>query len=271
MVVLARLVTGFMLLGLLFRILQGAMTFQMMSPPLFELDLEVSFRLFKFLQLDQLIVYSHVGSIVFTILLFLSGAGALLVPRKNYFFLAFVILFFLYYIAYNTFIVHHSHQIAAAIWVAVPFCAVKWQNRKFMWDAMRYYACLIYVLSCFVKFKGGAIYAWNNGVNSVKLNLAEYLYNYPDAIMAKILSFSIANPFILNFGHDLVIILEGVMVVGFFTRRYDKWLLWIPVIVHVSTYFFSDVFFIEMLVLVFLFLNGKQLNWLCKKAPFLAR
>lgn len=271
MIILARLVTGFILAGLFFRMLQGAMTYQMMGPPLFELDIEISFRIFKFLQLDRLVVDSSLGSVIFSISLFLTGIMCFLFPNRNYLFPAFTILFFIYYLAYNTFIVHHSHQIAAAIWITVPFWAKKGLTRKFLWEAMRYYACFVYVMTCFVKFKGGAIYEWNNGVNSVKLNLAEYLYHYPDALAAKILSFTISHPFILNIGHDVVILLEGAMVVGFFTKKYDKWLLWIPVIVHLSTYFFSDVFFMEMLVLVFLFFSDTQLAYIHKRVPFLAR
>jgi len=59
-------------------------------------------------------------------------------------------------------------------------------------------------------------------------------------------------------------LLEGIMVVGFFTKKYDRWLIWVPVVIHVTTYFFSDVFFIELLVVDLSFLSVTQLDRLGK-------
>jgi hypothetical protein len=44
----------------------------------------------------------------------------------------------------------------------------------------------------------------------------------------------------------------------------------LPVIIHIATYFFSDVFFIEMLVLIFLFFSNRQVETIGKKIPLLA-
>lgn len=259
------------LLALLFRLTQYAMLHQFLSPPLFGLGLELPFRLFRFLHLDDLLVHSPFGSIAFTVILSGMAAACFFFPEKNYLFPVFSILFFLYFLGYDTLMIHHIHPLAAMVWITVPFWARKLENRWLLWDAMRYYACYIYAASFIFKIIGGSLFVWQNGENSVKVNVAHYLYQFPDVFAAKILSFSIAHPAILNAGHLFTMIIEGLMIIGFFTKKYDRWLLWIPIIVHLSTYIFSDVYFFEFLVLIFLFFDEKQVAWIQRKIPVLAK
>lgn len=250
---------------------QHALPFQYLSPPLFGLGLEIPFRLFKYVALDKVLIYSTAGSIAFTIALFCMSILCFLFPHKHLFFVVFSIVFLLYFISYDMFTISHVHPLSALVWISLPFWAKKAESRWLLWEGMRYYACFIYAVSFLYKIMGGSLFFWENGVNSVKWNVAEYLLQNPNSVTATILSFSIAHPFILNAGHLLVMVAEGLMVIGFFTKKFDKWLLWIPIMVHVSTYLYADVFFLEMLVLVFLFFNDKQITWIRKKIPVLAK
>lgn len=269
--VLARLVMAAILFSLAFRMAQHSLPFQFLSPPLFGLNLEMPFRLFKYFQLDKILVDSSAGSIAFTCALFLTAICCFLLPQKNFLFIVFSILFYLYFLSYDMFTILHGHPLTAMVWITVPFWARRVKSRLFLWDGLRYYACFIYVVSFIYKILGKSLFVWDNGVNSVKWNVAEYLYHFPDTIPSKILSFSIAHPFFLNAGHLAVMLAEGLMVIGFFTKRYDRWLIWIPILVHLSTYLYSDVYFVEMLVLVFLFFNDKQVAWIQRKIPVLAK
>ncbi len=268
---LVRLVMATILLALLFRLTQNALPYQFLSPPMFGLGLEMPFRLYKFLHIDNLIVSSTIGSMIFTAFLFLMAILCFLFPEKYYLFPLFSILYFLYYLSYDTVKISHGHDLTAMVWITIPFWAGSLRNRWLLWEGLRYYACFIYAVSFVYKIIGGSLFVWNNGVNSVMDNSAYYLYQQPDTLASSIISFTIAHPLILNAGHLVVMIAEGLMFIGFFTRKYDRWLLWVPVLVHVSTYLFSDVFFIEFLVMIFLFLDDKQVAWIQRKFPVLAR
>lgn len=268
---LVRLVMATMLLALLFRLSQNALPHQFLSPPMFGLGLEMPFRLYKFLHIDDLIVSSAIGSLAFTFILFIMTILCLLYPEKNRLFPLFSIIYFLYYLSYDTFKISHGHDLTAMVWVTIPFWAMSTKNRWMLWDGMRYYACFIYAISFVYKITGGSLFEWNNGVNSVMDNTAYYLYQHPDTLASGILSFTIAHPVILNTGHLAVMIAEGLMFIGFFTKKYDRWLLLVPVLVHGSTYLFSDVYFIDFLVMIFLFLDDKQVAWIQRKIPVLAK
>jgi hypothetical protein len=78
--------------------------------------------------------------------------------------------------------------------------------------------------------------------------------------MSSVIKFTITHPLLLNSGLMLIYLLEAIMVIGFFTKKWDHFLLWIPIIVHLSTYFFSDVYFLEMLIGILPFLSNSFIN-----------
>lgn len=268
---LARLVMGFILLSLAFRLAQYALPFQFLSPPLYGLGLEIPFRLFKFLALDKILIESPAGSAIFSFTLFAVAIICFRYPQTNFFWIAFSLIFFLYFICYDMTAISHLHPLSAIVWITVPFWAKRPGSRWLLWEGMRYYACFIYAASFIYKIIGGSLFFWENGVNSVKWNVAEYMYQNPGSITSEILSYSIGHPLILNAGHLVVMLAEGLMIVGFFTKKFDRYLVWVPVLVHLSTYLYSDVFFLEMLILVFLFFNDKQIAWLQKEIPVLLK
>ncbi|MEP6514474.1 MAG: hypothetical protein ABJA79_11430 [Parafilimonas sp.] len=181
-------------------------------------------------------------------------------------------MFFIYTISYNITIVHHAHPLSITILITLPFWAKRSQTWKLLWDGMRYYVCFAYTAAFIWKtLVGTSFFVWNNGLVSAKYNLAENIYHNPGSFSSGIMRYFISHPQLLNAGHAVIVLLEGLMITGFFTKKFDKYLLWFPVIIHVSTYFFSDVFFIEMIVCVFVFLNDTQINRIGSRFPLLAK
>lgn len=270
-VLICRLVMLVALLSLVLRWFSGALPWQILPGPLFNLNLDLTYRTYHYFNLEHILFGQHGIAALFTAALFLSCLTGLLRPQKTYPFIIYTILIITYMIGYNLIITHHSHQLALLSPAALPFFVKNVKNRIRLIEGFRYYICFVYVVAFIFKLTGGSFFVWNNGVNSVKMNLVEYLYHFPDAIPARIISFGIAHPWILNTGHTLILLLEGVMIIGFFTKRYDKWLIWLPIMVHLSTYLFSDVLFVEMFVFIFFFLNDGQLKWIKQRMPILVK
>jgi hypothetical protein len=270
-IVLQRLVLAYILFFLLFRLFTNATPSHTLQPPLYLIQFDPVYWLFKFSFLS-LINSNQLAADIFDTILFASCALAILFPLKRLFVISFSILLLLYAVSYNIAIVHHAHPLSLTIIITFPFWVKRPTDWKLMWEGMRYYVCFVYTASFIWKtVLGNSFFVWNNGVTSTKLNLAEYLYHNPHSFSAGIMKYFIVHPALLNTGHVLVILLEGLMVIGFFTKKYDKYLILLPVIIHLATYFFSDVFFIEMLVGLFAFLNVRQINWLSTKLPLLTR
>ncbi|MEO7294097.1 MAG: hypothetical protein ABIW34_13390 [Ginsengibacter sp.] len=270
-IVIERLVLVYILFFLLFRYFTNATPSHILQPPLYLIQFDPLYWLFKFSFLS-LINSNQLAADIFDAILFASCALAILFPLKRLFVIFFSLFLLIYAVIYNISIVHHAHPLSLTIIVTLPFWVRRSTDWKLMWEGMRYYVCFIYTASFIWKsVLGNSFFVWNNGVTSTKLNLAEYIYHNPYSFSAGIMKYFIAHPALLNTGHVLVILFEGCMVIGFFTKKYDKLLILLPVIIHLATYFFSDVFFIEILVGLFTFLNARQINWLSTKLPILAR
>lgn len=271
-IVLCRLVFSFILLSLIFRFLLNTTPSHLLQPPLFNLNLDLTYWLYQYLRIPQLIVYNEAGAIIFDILLFGCCITTILFPSKRIIIIFFSILFLVYAITYNTYIVHHAHPLTVLTLITVPFWCKKLKNWKLMWEGMRYYVCYIYAMSFIWKaFISNSFFFWNDGVGSVKLNVAEYMYHYPGTAVTSIYAFFIEHPYLLNIGNTFIFLLEGLMVIGFFTKKYDRILMMLPVIIHLSTYVFADVFFIEMLVLIFAFFKKEDVELISRKLPLISK
>ena len=270
-VILTRLVFIFILFFLAFRFFINVTPSHFLQPSLFLLQFDFTYWIYQLSHIPDVIIKSQAGVIIFDFLLFITCIMSILFPLKRIFIICFSFLFFIYALSYNMYIVHHAHPLSVMMLITLPFWSSKKENWKLLWEGMRYYICFIYSASFIWKtILGTSFFFWNNGINSVKSNLVEYIYYNPHSITTSILQYLISHPAFLNIGSIIVVLLEGLMVVGFFTQRFDKYLMIFPIIIHIATYFFADVFFIEMLVLIFVFFSGKQIENISRKIPALA-
>ena len=270
--VIGRLVFTFFFLSLSFRFLIHATPSQFLEPVLFQLNFYFTYWLFKLSGLSYAIIENRIGSILFDFLILTSGFLCILFPSKKMICILFGCLFFVYAIAYNTYIVHHAHPLAIMTLISIPFYFRNTQIWNFLWESIRCYVCYLYTISFIWKlFVGKSLLFWNMGVNSVKLNLVEYIYDFPNANLTILYNYLIANPVILNSGTIFIFLLEGFMMIGFFTKKFDYILLFIPIIIHTATYFFADVFFMDMLIGVFTFLSTNQILKIKSAFPFIAK
>ncbi len=271
-IVISRLVFIFIFCCLVFRFFLHATPSHLLQPPLFLSSLDITYWLYQFLRIPGFIIYNHAGAVLFDACLLIFCMLAIVFPLKKNFIIIFSFLFFIYAITYNTYIVHHAHPLTIMMLITVPFWFKKYNIWKLMWEGIRYYVCYIYVMSFVWKlWINDSFFYWNQGIGSVKMNLVEYLYHYPGTIMSSFLKFFIAHPYLLNIGNTFIFLLEGLMVVGFFTKKYDRLLMLLPIIIHVCTYIFADVFFIEMLILIFAFFTKKDVEITRRRIPLILK
>jgi hypothetical protein len=124
--------------------------------------------------------------------------------------------------------------------------------------------CYVYVSAFIWKlFIGKSLLFWNQGVNSAKYNLVEYIYHFPHSYLSAFYRWFIAHPDLLNAGFVGTTLLEGALVIGFYTKKWDRLLVLFIILIHFISYLFSDVFFAEFLIGLVPFLTDGYL----KKLP----
>lgn len=259
--ILTRLVTGSLLFFLLLRVCEHATLSGLQAPPLFSVELDLTYWLFKLSRLPQVLTQHPFVSTLFDILLFAVGLLVFLFPLKRWLIGTFAGLLFIYCLTFDLYATHHLAQVYGFMVILLPFLVRDNKAFSLSWEGMRYYTCLIYVLAFVWKIcLGDAFFNVQQGVVTFKLNLVDYMALNPQGTLTAVYEWFLRHPWILNTGAKTIVLLEGVMVIGFFTKKFDRILIWIPVVIHVATYFFSDVFFIELLVLDLSLLSPEQLN-----------
>jgi hypothetical protein len=262
-IILTRLVVGYMLIFLVLRLVENSTPSGLMSPPLFIVQMDISYWLYRLIHIGDFIIYNHAGAIGFDFLLFASGCLCFMFPLQIRWVILFSILVFIYILTLNGFGMHHAHAMTGMMIVLLPFWVI--DNDKFylLWQGIRYYTCFLYGMAFIWKtLIKDSFFNWQQGIGSFKLNLVTYLYHNPHGLIAAFFRWCIREEWFLNAGNLLLMLIEASMLIGFFTKKWDRLLFWFPVFIHLTTYFFSDVLFFELLVLDFSFLSIKQLNGL---------
>lgn len=263
---LTRLLTGFTLLFFVLRFFEYVTPSRLQGPPLFTTGLDLTYWAYRLLHLQQLLMVNHAGAVTFDLLVVVMGILVLLFPLRRKWIMGFSILIALYAISFNSVAMIHTVTVDGLILVFLPFWIGDMERFSLAWQGIRYYACYLYFSAFIWKvFIGNAFFYWGQGAGTFKLNLADYLYYHPDALLSGFYRWFLRHEWALNGGHVFTILLEGAMGIGFFTRKFDRALFWIPVLIHIITYFFADVFIFELLVLNFAFLSDAQLAAIGRK------
>lgn len=257
-VIITRTVVLSSLLFLLWRLFSGILPHQLAAPAIYKLDYDFSLWSLKLSGIAGLITGNATAGIIFSSLLFLCGGLAFFFPRKRLWTLSYAVLYLLYAITFNIYICHGTSYQAGFAVILFAFAAGTDEDFSLWWRTMRYYACFIYG-TCFLwKIIHGAIWDWDHGLDCMKLNLAEYLYHYPQTMMSSIYAWLIRHSVWVNAGDKLVFFAEGAFLLGFFTKKFDRLLIFCAILIFLSVYLFADVFFLELLVIIFPLLSKRD-------------
>lgn len=267
--VIVRTTLLFYLISLLWRGYSHLLPYQLLQPPLTKMHYDLSFWLFRLTGLDALLMHTTAGAVFLSSAVIILCLLSLLFPRKTVFIIPFTLLYFLLAIASNIYLTHSAHYLGCMVWLTVAFWAVKDDNFNLMWEGVRYYACWIYASAFVWKLVNGAFFQWDAGILTFKSNLAQYLYQNPATPTAHLYYYLLQYPFIFNFGHKIIMLVEGVFILGFFTKKYDTLLILSAATIFLSTYLFSDVFFAELLAVILPLLPASVWSRLSRAMPLL--
>lgn len=267
-ITLTRLLISYILLFYSIRFFQHLTPSGLLGPPLFSLNLDLAYWFNRLMHIPAIVLYNRAGACIFDGLVFLSGTAVLIFPLARAAVISFSLLLILYAINFNSIAIVHTVTVHGLILILLSFWVHDDDRFALTWEGMRYLTCLLYFGAFFWKsVYGQAFFSWSTGSEVFHANLVDYLYHNPDTIMAGVFRWFIRHPWLVNAGAIFVYLLEGAMLIGLFTRKYDRWLGWIPVIITFVNYFFADVFIFELLVLNFPFVSWERWGRIAARWP----
>ncbi|MEO6000963.1 MAG: hypothetical protein ABIN89_29220 [Chitinophagaceae bacterium] len=256
---LCRLVFAFIFFFLLYYQFSNTLVHQLQSPVLKFPYVDITYWIFHLLKIPELITRNYLISCCFDNLLFVSCLLSFFFPNRRGFIILFFLLYFIYFIIFNTYGTHHTHSKIGILLMPVPFMFRRPITFKYMWEAMRYFALFFYADAFLWKLFRFTFLHADQGILILKRNFAAYLYYNSQTFLGGAYTWLLHNPYLIELIFYTGFIAEGFFLVGFFTRRYDRYLILISILMPVGFLFLSDAFFFEMLVLSFTFIRLREL------------
>lgn len=253
-----RVLIVFVLVDWIWRYYSHLCLHQLAPAPLTRVLYAPTYHLYKMSGVESILMGTKYGSFLFDIAFSMTLIALFWKPLNRTIGVLFFILLSMYAIVYPVHIAFSVHYFAP-IWIMSTVFLVRGASTfEYWWEALRYYACWIYGSAFVWKLIYGAMYDWDNGWQVYKANMGQYLLLNPDHWMYDFYIWVYNHSYLLNAGQYIAFALEAFFIVGFFTKRYDGWLLWCIPILHISLYLFVDTLFVESFILCLLFISKKK-------------
>ena len=168
------------------------------------------------------------------------------------------VVLLLYIVTFNTFQTMHTHYLDGLLVMSVVFWFDRPTTQGLLLEGVRYYTCWVYSCAFCWKLARGF---WRYPLHAKAIIMAEnaaYLAQNPTHYLAQAQHYFIQHPALAHYLLDAGMLLQGLFLVGFFTKKIDRLLFWLPFAFHLATYLLLDVAFWEFLILQLSFLYTQK-------------
>jgi hypothetical protein len=246
---IARIIFGCILCTLVYSFMAHTLLHQLQQPVIRYPYVDVTYWLLHWLQIPEFITGHYIVAWIFDAALVITCIMAFLFPAKRLFVIVFLILYFIYYITLNTYGTHHAGNRMGILLIVVPFLVANITGFNYLWQGLRYWLVFGYSCAFFYKlFRLSWLHA-DQGMLIMKKNLAGYLYFNPDTSLAAFYKWLLSHPQLVNALFTTGFIIEGVFIIGFFTKKFDHLLAALSVLLVTGFWLVADAHFFELLIL----------------------
>jgi hypothetical protein len=241
---MARLIFSWLLLILIFFYFNHSLLFQLQEPVLIYPESDNSFWLLHIFRFPQLIIKHHWFALAFDIFLIGSVIYVIIVPGEVIFNRFVIIGLWISYICYCSAAGKHYAQIGYLL-APIPFLAIEERRFNLLWEGLRYWICFLYLSAGVYKiYYGGFGYIENMSHILQQENATWFIFNQ-HGIQADTIRYLIIHPGIAHFFFRLTTIIDLSLLIGFFTRRFDRWLLLGLILFHLGNLYLLHISFVE--------------------------
>lgn len=127
------------------------------------------------------------------------------------------------------------------IWVLLPFLFTQPTGRSLCWSFLRYVVLFFYASAAFYKWTGGGMVdqSWFRQI----LIKQQGVYFLEEAVgwRTNLVAWVVQHPYVVLILFWAGSILEAFSLIGFFTTRYDRWILGSLFLLHLGTWVLMDI------------------------------
>ncbi len=247
--------------SLIYSFFSHTLVSQLQSPVLKFPATDLMYWLIHFIRIPELISGNTKIAVAFDILLVGSCMLVFCFPEKRTWVRIFFVLYFIYFIIYNSFGMHHVHSRIGILLLSIPFLIRDEQGFILIWQGLRYYICFIYASAFLWKLLRGSWLYSEQGILIMKRNLTPYIYFNPQSVLSQVYYFLFQNPVLPDILMKTGFLMEGVFIIGFFTRRFDNYLFLFSILLTLGFLFMADALFLEVAFLTIVFYKSAAVDF----------
>jgi hypothetical protein len=168
---------------------------------------------------------------------------------RSIFCIGLTIFFFTQRITLETYSCSHSKSDSALFIALLPFCFKKEQTFNVVSEFSRYFLLYILTASAFYKFHNGALLDPTNFAITLVNQHSDLATLNPQHISYKMASFLMTKPILAAFSYIVLFLVQAVFIVGFLTRKFDKFLFVLLFLFALMTYLIMRIYNFDIMVL----------------------
>ncbi|HMK02981.1 MAG TPA: hypothetical protein VK489_02270 [Ferruginibacter sp.] len=254
---MARAIFSWLFIILVHFFFNNSLLSQLQQPPLIYPGSDNSFWLLHMLNIPQFLLQHCWAALIFDILLTCSCIICIIIPQQRVFTWITVAGTWILYIAYCSAAGKHYAQIGYLL-APIPFLALSMKRFDMLWELVRYWVCFLYVCAGIYKlWYGGFIYSDNMSHILVQDNAEWFVFTRSGPAYG-LYQYLVENPGISQWFYRIATFFDLAMLVGFFTKRYDKWLLAGLVLFHLGNFLLLHISFVEQSLIFAPFLPWRR-------------
>jgi hypothetical protein len=192
-------------------------------------------------------------TIVVLILLFIRN------PYDNKLGIALFILLMLFYTMLMGHLAHKNYQ-TGFFMLFIPFMFKSEKNRSFAFEAIRYYLLFFYASAAVLKLNSQALLYREHFSDLLSGQFTPYFLEGNLGIRTTTNLYLINHPAVSYTIYLLSVLLELLAFIGFFTKRYDKWLAVLFLSFHFTNWFIMDIGPFGQIAFISLLFLGKEMK-----------
>ena len=252
---MARVVFALIGLSLLWSFFSNTLLHQLQRPVIKFPYVDLTYWGMHWLGIPEFLTSHFWVAVIFDGALFAACIGSFLAPEKRLYIWAFIVLYFIYFITFNTFRTHHTDHKIGLLLIAIPFTVTDYKSFNYLWQGLRYVLLFAMVDAFLWKFFRLAWLHPDQGLSIMKKNTAAILYFEPNSWKAELYRWLLQHPGFVNSGYVAGMVMEALFMIGFFTRKYDKYLLVLSFLLPIGFWLIADAYFFQFMILNLTLIN----------------
>lgn len=245
---LTRLIFTVYLILLIYKYFNNSLLGQQLSPLFTYPGMNFSYWIFLLSGINNWFFNHPLALCFINFLLFASCLGLIIKPKLNYLAVVFSMSIWIYYFLFIQITSYQSFAIGF-LFPCIPFMFKDNNKFELIFEGGRYFLCGLYGIGGFLKIFNGGIAQVDHLSSSIKITVPDFMMQNPNHIKTYIMEFLIQYEYFSFFLYLIVVLLEASFMIGFFTKKYDKFLLLLFFVFHLSNAFIMDIPFLNHLII----------------------